>query len=193
MKKIEMIWREILEMSSKTAFFEQKLMAAKLGISTSTVFAAIKPLRAIGAVTVTGRNFRVTNLEKILLFWATHRQLTRDIIYQTRVDSPILEIEGLVPPGTVYTAYSATRRLLGTAPADYDKVYVYGDAKTVDRFPKLPGTPNLFVLKADPFLKNYGNITPVSQTMVDLWNLPDWFAADFFKALKEKFYEFTYF
>ncbi len=186
MKKIELIWREILEKSSQNNLFEQARLAKQFGFSTSTVHAAVTPLRAIGAVAVTGRNFRVTNFEKILMFWATRRNLTKDIIYQTRVDLPILEIEGLVNNKTVYGAYSAARNLLKTAPAEYDKVYVYGDLSLADRFPKKEGVPNFFILKRDKFLT--GKVTPVSQTYVDLWNLPDWYAADFARGLKEKFY-----
>ncbi len=192
MKKIEMIWREILEETSKNHVFQQNLLAKKYGFSTSTVFAALKPLRGIGAIEVTGRNFRVINREKILLFWATHRELKKEIIYQTFVNLPVLEIEGLMPQEVIYGAYAAARRhLRRAAPADYDKVYVYADdfSKIKHRFPPNSHfSPNLFVLRADPFLFRLGSITPVSQTYADLWNLSDWFAQDYFQALKEQFY-----
>lgn len=190
MKKIEIIWREILETGVKNPVFEQKELAEKFNFSTSTVFAALKPLKQIGAVIVSGRNFKVTNFEKILLFWATHRNLNRDIIYQTLVDAPVLEIEGLMPSNTIYAAYSAGRQLLKTSPADYDKVYIYGTDEIKTRFPKLPGSPNLFALKPDPFLEP--PVTSISQTFVDLWNLPDWYAADFLNGLKEKYYGFLH-
>ena len=45
MKKIELIWREILDEGIINPIFEQKKLAKKFGLSTSTVFAAIKPLR----------------------------------------------------------------------------------------------------------------------------------------------------
>lgn len=190
MKKIELIWRDILENGLRDLNFEQKEIASKLGFSTSTVFAALKPLREIGAVEVSGRGFKLVNFAKVLMFWATHRQLSRDIIYQTRVDLPVLEIEGLVDNQTIFGAYSAGRMLLGGAPADYDKVYLYASdiSELEARFPKLKGVSNLFVLKADPFLSGFGKITPLSQTYVDLWNLKDWFAKDFLNALEEKFY-----
>ncbi len=184
MKKIELIWREILEEGTKSPVFEQKNLAKKFGFSTSTVFAAVSPLRAIGAVSVTGRNFKITNFEKILLFWATHRNFPKDIIFQTHVDLPVFEIEGLVDNNTVFGGYSAARNLLGEAVADYDKVYVYGGTP---RFPKNDGIPNFFILKKDEFMK--GKTTSVAQTFVDLWNLPDWFAKDYLDALKIKFYE----
>ncbi len=190
MKKIELIWREILERGVVDPTFEQQALAKKFRFSTSTVFAAVSPLRAIGAVAVTGRNFRVTDFEKILMFWATHRNLSRDIIYQTHVNLPVSEIEGLVDNETTFAAYSAARLWLGQAPADYDKVYVY--AQKVDnltqRFPAKPGRPNFFVLQKDEFLAE--KKAPVSQTFVDLWNLSDWFAADYLKALTDKFYGF---
>lgn len=193
MKKIELIWREILEGSIKQSglpagrqVFQQQALAKKLGFSSSTVFAAINPLRQIGAIKVTGRNFKIINFEKILMFWATHRHLAKDIIYQTRVDLPVLEIEGLIDNETIFGAYSAARIHLGSIPADYDKVYVYGNLSLEKRFPKQKGAPNFFVLKLDAFLTE--KVTSVSQTFVDLWNLPDWYATDFTNALKEKFY-----
>lgn len=183
MKKIELIWRELLDSGINNPVFEQKQLAQKFGFSTSTVFAAIKPLRGIGAVEVTGRNFKIINFEKILMFWATHRNLQKDIIFQTHVDLPVFEIEGLVDNKTVFGAYTAARNLLDEAVSDYDKVYVYGG---VSRFPKVKGVPNFFILKKDKFMK--GKTTSVAQTFVDLWNLSDWFAYDYMKALKAKFY-----
>ena len=190
MKKIEMIWREILDEGINSPLFEQKKLAKKFGFSTSTVFAALKPLRAIGAVTVTGRNFKIVNFEKILMFWATHRDLQKDIIFQTHIDfaslpagRQVFEIEGLVDNKKIYGAYSAARYLLNDFPADYDKVFVYGGAP---RFPTVKGQPNFFILKKDKFMT--GKTTSVSQTFVDLWNLSDWFAKDYLEALKAKFY-----
>lgn len=188
MKKIELVWREILEEGIKNPVFEQKQLAEKFGFSTSTVFAAVSALKNIGGVEVTGRNFRLINFEKVLLFWATHRQLAKDIIYQTHVNLPVMEIEGLVDNQTVFGAYSAARMRLESTPADYDKVYVYGGLSLEKRFPKLKERPNFFVLKPDPFLKE--KITSISQTFVDLWNLSDWYAGEFIQALKEKFYGF---
>ncbi len=188
MKKIEIIWREILEAGVKHPVFEQKKLAEQFGMSTSTVFSALSPLRELGAVVVTGRNFRLTNAEKLLYFWATHRNLSRDIIYATRAPFSVAEIEGLMDAHAVYGCYSAVRIHLGSAPADYDKVYVYGTEALKVRFPKAPGPANLFVLRPDPYLT--GNVTPVSQTLVDLWNLSDWYATDYFRALKEHAYGF---
>lgn len=193
MKKIEIIWRHIIENAKIQSTFTQKDISQTYHLSTSTVHAAIDPLRSIGAIEVTGRNFRPTNLEKILTFWATHRQLQRDLVYETYFPEPVLETEGLIDNRTIYGAYSAARLLLGQSPSDYDKVYLYSSLPTTisERFPKNTSqNPNFFVLKSDPYLEKFGPVTPPSQTYVDLWNLKDWYATDFLKAIKEKFYGF---
>ncbi len=191
MLKKEIIWREILYqvLEKKQYQFTQKELAQKFKFSLSTVFNALKIPRASGAVKVSGRLFNVIDKQKFLSIWGTHRSLNKDIIYQTRVDLPVKKIEGELPGDVVPTAYTAYRLKYQDAPADYDKVYVY--AKNLEqikkRFLLQKGTPNLIVLKADNFLKNYGALPPVAQIYVDLWNLPDWYATDFINALKLKF------
>jgi len=192
MSKKEIIWREILyqAIEQKNRQMIQKELAAKFGFSLSTVFNALKIPRQIGAIKVTGRNFQIVDLEKFLYLWATNRNFKKDIIYQTRVEEPVLTIEGLMPPSVVFGVYSAYRLKFQEAPADYDKIYIYtSDAKEIEkRFPfKNNKTPaNLFVLGSDEFMKNYGQTTTLAQTFVDLWNLPEWYAKDFQEALKQR-------
>jgi len=191
MNKKEIIWREILyqAIEQKNRQMTQKDLAAKFGFSLSTVFNALKAPRQTGAIKVTGRNFQIADIEKFLCLWATVRNFKKDIIFQTRVDLPAMEIEGQMPPNVIYAAYSAYRLRFGEAPADYDKVYVYaGDLNEIKkRFPSVKiKNPNLFVLEADKFLKEYGQTATLAQTFVDLWNLSDWYAKDFLNALKGK-------
>ena len=130
--------------------------------------------------------------ERLLFFWATRRNLKKDIIYKTRIEETILTVEGLMPSSVIYGTYSAYRLKFQEAPADYDKVYIYADEDGLEqikkRFPpaksKIPA--NLIVLKADSFLKCYGQIATLAQMFVDLWNLPDWYAKDFQEALKQR-------
>lgn len=192
MSKKEIIWREILYQATeqKSRQFTQKDLAAKFGFSLSTVFNAIKVPRQIGAVKVAARNFQVVDIEKFLYLWATVRNLKKDIIYETRVEQPILTIEGLMPPSVIYGSYSAYRLKFKEAPADYDRIYLYAlDLEEIKR--RFPPTENknysnLIILKADPFLKDYGQMTTLAQTFVDLWNLSEWYAKDFLNILKEK-------
>lgn len=193
MTKKEIIWREILyqAIEKKNRRFTQKELAAKFGFSLSTIFNALKIPRKIGAVKVTGRNFILINPEKLLYLWATCRNLTKDIVYKTQVKGSVFDIEGLMPSAIIYGAYTAFRKRFKDAPADYDKVYVYAqDLKEIKkRFPLKKGQPNLIVLKADPLLKQYGTMTTLSQTFVDLWNFAEWYARDFYLTLEKKIHE----
>lgn len=190
--KKEVIWRFILHSAfvEKNFVFTQKDIAGRFSVSVSTVHNALKLPRLSGAIFVTGRNFRVTDKEKFLLMWATHRNLTRDIIYQTRVEQDAARIEGMLPPPAIFAAYSAFREKYRDAPAEYEVVYAYAAAEDLPifrkRFPPADGSPTLVVLEADPALSLFGAITPDVQTFVDLWNLPHWYAKDFRDALKEK-------
>ncbi len=191
MRKNEIIWREILfqVIENKKTEFTQKELAQKYGFSLSTVFNALKIPREIGAIEGK-RGFKVRDLEKFLYLWATFRKIKRDIIYQTSLKKGVFEIEGEMPPQVIFAAYSAFLRKYKEAPADYDKVYVYIEEKNLEeikkRFPLQKGYQNLIVLKADPWLKDFGKITPDCQNFVDLWNLPEWYAKDFLNSLKEK-------
>ena len=195
MRKKELIWREILfqAVEKKNFDFTQKDLAEKFGFSLSTVFNALKIPRASGAIKVAGRNFSVVDAEKFLYIWATQRNIAKEIIYETYVSEPAQKIEGMMPPEIIFGAYSAYIVKHKDAPADYAKVYVYAEEEELEkmqkRFPKSKGEANLFVLKADPLLSQYGNITPDVQIFVDFWNMKDWYAKDFSNALKNKLFQ----
>lgn len=192
--KKEQIWRYILEgtlSKNRVLEFEQRLIAEKLMVSTSTVFNALRIPRQSGAVKVGGRKFTVTNISKLLTIWATHRNISRDVVYQTYIDESIGNAESSMPPNTIFGAYTAYKLRYKDAPADYDKLYVYTTRKDLEnikqRFPfhKKPEF-NVFVLEADEYLSSYGDIIPNSQLYADLWNMSDWYAHDFLEALKKQ-------
>ncbi|MBI3385307.1 winged helix-turn-helix transcriptional regulator [Candidatus Gottesmanbacteria bacterium] len=190
MKKIEIIWREILyqALERNNYIFNQSKLAEKFGISTSTVHAALNELRRLGIVEVKKKFFRLKDYEKLLFFWATKRNLEKDICYATRVDLPVMETEGSLPAQIIPTAYTAFRFLFKEAPADYDQIYVYSqeDISGISkRFPPQKGNANLFILREDKWLKKY-RVLPLGQLFVDLWNLPQWYARDFYQNLLDK-------
>lgn len=193
MTKKEIIWREILFQASenKKIEFTQKELAQKYGFSLSTVFNALKIPRSVGALEGK-RGLKVKDIEKFLHLWATFRKIKKDIIYQTNVSKSVREIEGEMPPSVIFASYSAFLKKYKEAPADYDKVYVYSSEDRIEeiknRFPSQKGYVNLIVLKADPWLKNFGGLTADCQTFADLWNFPEWYAKDFLNALKEKMF-----
>ena len=190
MKKIEIIWRELLFQSieKKNREFTQKEIAQKFGFSTSTVFQALKIPRKMGAIRVTGRNFVVEDPEKLLYHWASIRNLDSETIYKTAVSQSANQIEAQMPPLVIFGGFTAARESLKIPPADYDQVFVYATdlAEIKKRFPLQKGREGLFVLEADRFLARYGQITCLAQTFVDLWNLPEWNAKEYAESIKEK-------
>ncbi|HLB59994.1 MAG TPA: hypothetical protein VJL83_00115 [Patescibacteria group bacterium] len=191
MKKIEIIWREILTetIERRILKFQQQELAKKFDLSTSTIHHALTKPRAVGAVAVHGRGFEVTDMEKLLMLWATERSVQKDVIYRISVDLPVLEIEGLLPGSVIPTAYTAYRFRYHDRPADYDIVYCYSDkpedvARRFDSDSR--GQPNLIILSPDRHLREYTPCPPLPQLFVDLWNLPQWYARDYQQAILAK-------
>lgn len=191
MKKSELVYRDILRsfMEKKKARFTQLELAKALGISLSTVNNALQPLRSMGAIKVKRRGFELVNVRKILYYWASVRSLERDVIYKTRIDvkGTVSEIEKGMPPQVVFAAYSAYKFRFKDVPADYSEIYVYcsedGLKEVAKRFPQSKSlNPNVFVLRKE----FAGNEMPTAQVFVDLWNMKEWYAKDFLKALEEK-------
>ncbi len=191
MLKKEIIYRKILtEALEKGRFnFKQLRLAKKFGFSTSTVNNALRPLAAIGAVEIEPRGFRLTDGMKALIYWGTVRKFGRDIVYSTRVEEGVVEIERSVPASAIFTCYTAYKFLFKDVPADYSEVYFYVPDEDLEeaksRFPERKGPANVFVLRADEGLSKY-KIAPKAQVFVDLWNLKTWYAKEFVKAMEEK-------
>lgn len=186
MKRIEEVYREMLfqSMEKKNNTLTQSYLAKALNISLSMVNLALKPLRKMNAIKIKQRSFGIIDRKKILYYWASARNLEKDIIYKTRVEKPVREIESEMPPDIIYSAYSAYKFKFEDVPADYSEVYIYSDnIKEIEkRFPKNDKTPNLFILKKDNNLKEM----TVANIFVDLWNLKEWYAKDFLTALETK-------
>ncbi len=184
MLKSELAFLEIFK-GAKT----QKEIAETLGISLSTVNNAIEPLARTGAIEKRSFGLRLVDKEKALAYWASARNLEKDILYKTRAGSSITEIERLMPSGVAFTAFTAFRLRYKEVPADYSEVYVYANeeelAELKKRFPKKEGPANLTVLLKP---KNFTieKIVPNELLFVDLWNLKEWYAKEFLKALKQK-------
>lgn len=193
MQKIETIWHYLLWDALEKGEFRhtQKAISERFDYSLSTINLAVKKVEVIGGIKMSGKFFTVSDVKKLLYFWATHRNLSKDIIYKTWVDQPILEIEGLIPNGAIFACYTGAREILKESPSDYSKVYFYFDEGSLDivkkRFPfNKSENPNLFVLKAYSWQRDYGLTASLPQTFVDLWNLSDWYAKDFLVALERK-------
>jgi hypothetical protein len=193
MKKNEWIYREMLFRAIEKGdnFFTQKALSQSCGVSIGNVNKSLSALDKMNAIEKKPRGFSVINWKKILLYWASCRNLEKDIVYQTRVDENVIGIEKSLPQ-VLFTAYSGYKFAFGRVPADYSEVVVYGDGTEIkERFEKKAGQKhegryNLIVLKSDPHLERFKK-APLAQIYVDLWNMGTWYAEDFIKELDRKF------
>ncbi|MBI4149014.1 winged helix-turn-helix domain-containing protein [Candidatus Woesearchaeota archaeon] len=190
MKKSEQVIREMLFqcMEQKNRRLTQRELSAKIGTSLSNVHHALQPLAKMGAITINRRSFIMVSPRKILLYWASMRNLQKDIAYATRVDESVSAMEKRMPGDAIFTAYSGYKLKFKDMPADYSEVYVYAeDIAEIKRRWKGDGNrPNLFVLRKDKNMERYGKTATVANLFVDLWNLREWYAKDFLRALEAK-------
>ena len=134
----------------------------------------VAKLERLGTIEKKPLGFRVIDPKKILIYWASKRDLTKDVIYEASSPLSALEIEAQMPSGAIFTSYSGYRLKFGTTPVDYDEVYVYADPQEVERrFQVRKIKKNLFVLSSDPHLERVseGGTAPLAQIYVDLWQL----------------------
>ena len=201
MFKEEAVIREILcEVLYGNNAIEQKRISQLLRVSIGLVNKTVTKLDRMGAVFKTGRSYSVTSFKKVLMLWASLRNLQRDLIYSTRVGGSVREIERSLPDGSILSAYTAFNYLFNEVPADYSEVWTYVPedilAEVKERFPSnnLPG--NLYVLKTNTLLlensKRYSkgiNMVSVPQLYVDLWNIPSWYSKEYIALLERKIME----
>lgn len=184
MKKIELVYKEILfqVLEKNTRILTQDYLAKTLKISLSTVNYALKQLSKMNSIRIKRMSFEIIDARKILYYWASIRNLEKDIIYRTRVNATVREIEKNVPQDTIFGAYSAYKFIFKDVPSDYSEIYVYSNniEEIKKRFKESKGPFNLFVLK-----KDFDKMT-MAHLFVDLWNLKEWYSKDFLKALEEK-------
>lgn len=178
-----MVCLELIETEGKTT---QAAISKKLEVSLSTVNLTVKKLEKMGAVSVKTRGLEVLDREKVLMYLASLRDPHKDVIYETRVDSSVEEIEKSMPGEVVFTAYTAYKFKYEEVPADYSEVYVYGDEEGVkeikDRFPPKKGPANLIVLRKET------EVTP-ALIFADLWNLREWYSKEFVGDLRDRILE----
>ena len=188
MKKIEIVYREVLfnAIEKEKKILKQAYLAKNLGVSLSTVNLALRPLARMNAVRTKKMGFDVIDIRKMIYYWPSVRNVGKDTIYQTRVEEPVTEIEKQMPDDVIFTAFSAYKFKFKDVPADYSEVYVYGSEEMKKRFKPSNKNPNLFVLKKDDILEKYGKTATIANLFVDFWNLRQWYAKDFLKALEVK-------
>jgi len=191
MKRVERVYCELLEKIiqdhiNKTT---QKQLSKDCAVSIGTVNYALKPLSQMGIIEKKQRSFKIINPKKLLLYWASKRNLTNEIIYAAFSKENTRKIELMMPP-CIFTAYSGYKHKFNDAPADYGEIYAYSDLVLVKkRFPLVKSNlNNIFILKKDSYIekRSEDGVAPVSLIYADLWNLNTWYANEFLKALEKK-------
>ena len=184
MKRIEEVYREMLfqSMEKKNSIMSQSYLAGALKVSLSIINLALRPLRKMNAVKVNKRSLEIIDKRKIVYYWASIRNVEKDIIYKTRAEKQVRKIESEMPADILYGAYSAYKFKFKDVPADYSEVYIYSDdIKEIEKmFPKNNKPANIFILKKDI---NMEKMT-IANIFVDLWNLKEWYAKDFLNAFE---------
>ncbi|MFO8109832.1 MAG: winged helix-turn-helix transcriptional regulator [Thermoplasmata archaeon] len=182
MRKAVMVCAWLMEHEKTT----QSEISEEMDMSLSTVNRTVKKLEKMGAVEIHSRRLKTLDKEKILMYMSSIRDTEKDIVYRTRVNEKVREIERSMPGGVEFTAYTAYRFRYGDIPADYSEVYVYADEQGIGeikkRFQKTKGPPNLFVLK---------NEMKVNDALIfaDLWNLREWYAKEFTREMYDRILE----
>jgi hypothetical protein len=192
MLKIEYIWRDLLNrvIEQKNPNFTITELAQKYSLSTSVVSHGLIPLRDLRIVKINKTSSMTVDWERLLFYWATRRNLKKEIIYTTSSPLSTEEREGLMPGEVIATGYTAFRQSFGQPSADYDHIYFYSDnvEPVKKRFPPNKKAANIFMVKPDPYLIQAKKIG-LAQLFVDLWNLPEWYAKDFQEAMLNKIKE----
>jgi len=85
MLKIEYVWRELLyrAIELNQPNFTITELANRFHLSSSMVSHALLPLRGLNIVKIGKIKSTVVDTERLLYFWATRRNLNKEIIYQT--------------------------------------------------------------------------------------------------------------
>lgn len=191
MRRLERIYCELLKkiIQDTVTKTTQKQLAKDCDVSIGMVNYALKPLHQMGVIEKRQRSFMLLNPKKLLLYWASIRNLNNEIIYTTFSKNTTRDIEGMMPP-CIFTAYSGYKHSFNTVPADYREVYAYCDPATVKkRFPPTDSPlNNIFILKRDTYIekRSKNGIAPIPLIYVDLWNLNTWYANEFIKDFDKK-------
>src|SRR5579859_716169 len=134
LSRTEAVWRHLLVEALDQGNRRTSVTALShtLGLPVSTVHKALERPRAIGAIRGTASGLRVLDPQRLLLLWAAHRDLAKDVVYQTHAAAGVHDIESRLPPTAIPTAYTAYVHRAGrNTVADYDQVVTYADPKEV--------------------------------------------------------------
>jgi hypothetical protein len=190
MPAVEVVWRHLLDGArhGQRRWPSMTAVAAELEAPISTVHRSLSHPIEIGAVSISAMGgLQVLDPARLLVLFAAHRHLRRDITRRFQVGLAVSEVESLVrSPTAILGGFGAVVAHLGGVNriADYTAVLFYGDPDLPDLPPasEYEGT-QVLIAEPDPLLGKYGRVTPFSQAYADLFSLPGWQSARFVEEL----------
>jgi hypothetical protein len=190
MPVIEAVWRHLLVGASagRRRWPSLSALAEELDIPVSTAHRSLGHPVEIDAVSIRSLDgLQVLDPARLLILFAAHRHVQRDIVARFRVEAAAAEVEAMATnPKAVLGGFGAVVAHQGgiNRIADYDMVLFYGDPWLAEATPVTAGgATEVLVAEPDSLLHRYGRITPYSQAYADLFSLPGWQAARFVEEL----------
>ncbi len=189
LSKTEQVWRHLVSGAvedGRRRWDSVVALAKELGLGVSTTHRALGHPAEIGAVHIRpAGGVRVIDPGRLLILWAGHRRLSRDVVdrFEVEASAPVVE-RSITNPDAVLGGFGAVvARTGGNRVADYETVLVYGDPRIELSDPIADSEPRrvteVLVAQPDPLLARYGRVTSLTQAWVDLFSLPGWQAARF--------------
>jgi len=190
MPAVEAVWRHLLvgARDGRRRWPSLSALAAELGTPVSTTHRSLAHPVEIGAVSVSPLDgLQVLDPARLLVLFAAHRHVQRDITKRSWVKLRAIEVERLATSREVVLGgFGAVVAHLGGSNtiADYSSVLYYGDPGLPDLAPAPAGQgTEVLIAEPDRLLPRYGRVTPLSQAYADLFSLPGWQAARFIDEL----------
>jgi hypothetical protein len=198
MKKMEVVWRQIADdiLLERKSEFHQFELAAELEMSIGNVNLALTPLREIGAVDVVGKTLIIRDVKKILMFWAAKRS-NLTVIGTFNTPESGTDLLTILPSGITLTSFAGYVASYNDMPAPIDMVrgYVKAEGDTLielkRRFREVAKDSRIATLVVHPLeyeeVDGGADSVGPAQLYVDIWNERSFFAADYLRAIEERF------
>lgn len=188
MKKNEIVWRTLADAAIRGQRHWSGLneLVSRSEVTKPTVYQALSRLFDLGVVRQERRGFTVTQVAKLLDLIAAHRNLSRDVLARTTLQTAQALIERhpgkFVLGGPTAAIHHLGGRNTVATPGTriiYTKANDLGD---------LPPGEDVVIVRIDQTAMDQwrdGFASP-TQTYADLWNLPGWQASEFATALRRE-------
>lgn len=188
MPVVETVWRHLLVNAGqgRRRWPSVSALAADLGVPVSTAHRSLEHPHEIGAVSTGALDgFQVLDPQRLLVLFAAHRRLQRDVVGRFTVTLSPEDVERRARERQVVIGgFGALVAHMGANwVAGYDTVIVYGRPGALELAPTPLGTTEVVVAEPDPLLRRYGLVTPFAQAYADVFCTPGWQAARFISDL----------